>query len=126
MFIDVGAGAGSRNEVPWSCGHRRKALDVYSKPRSSWNTVYQRFVTARKHEYSLDGDRGLRRDVKPIYPAVIPKAAETARDEMSGHRARKYPDIEGRWLNVWVGSSRSWTRTWRYTGFLLDQRDSYV
>ena len=43
----------------------------------------------------------LRRDVKPIYTAATPAAAETARDEMLEHWESKYPAIKGLWLNAW-------------------------
>ena len=43
----------------------------------------------------------LKRDVKPIYTAATPMAAESARDEMLDHWAGKYPAIKGLWLNAW-------------------------
>ena len=43
----------------------------------------------------------LKRDVKPIYTAATPTAAETARDQMLDHWSKKYPAIRSLWLNAW-------------------------
>jgi transposase-like protein len=43
----------------------------------------------------------LKRDVKPIYTAPSPAAAEQARDAMFEKWAKKYPAIETLWTNAW-------------------------
>lgn len=43
----------------------------------------------------------MKHDVKHIYTAATPMAAESSRDEMLDHWAKKYPAIKGQWLNSW-------------------------
>lgn len=52
--------------------------------------------------YASKSDWGaIGRDLVPVYTAVNETAAETARDEILGRRADKYPAIRGLWIGAW-------------------------